>query len=218
RKRDPLLDDIPFNGVDWGGVQELNLLATPLVSCGGWTLLSRLRGTLTVAYLLNIDLEASTLATSGDWPVLIESLINLRRKKMPGLHRWNFRRGEQIEFELRKSSAGSATTHLTLTHEKTSRRLRRGRTVVVPTLTLTGRYEVRDGEKTIARFAVNFLDERESELSQLAPGRRLPLEEAPRDGFLLDQPHSWLILAAIVAVLALLLTNWRLLQPSHVSR
>ena len=84
-KRHPLLDGVVLGGVVFGGVQPVavagkQLEAAPLVSAGKQLLLSRLIGTQTAAYLLNLDFARSNLAESPDWPILIKNLVELCRE------------------------------------------------------------------------------------------------------------------------------------------
>eukprot|EP00913_Durusdinium_trenchii_P028484 g26712.t1 len=211
-KRHPLMDDITLDGVKWGGVQPMKFSGTPLVSAGPHTLIARLKGTQTVAYVMNIDLERTTITDTADWPILLQNLIDLHREALPGLNRWNFRRDEEIRFRPPKKPDGD-DIELTLVHNDETQPVPTGRVIHLPSLLNTGVYELRGEEKTIGRFAVNFLDQKESNLTSLSAGNRPPTTEAPADGFLLDEPHSWLILAGIGVIVALLLLNWYSLEP-----
>ena len=211
-KRHPLLDDVTLDGVKWGGVQPMKFSGTPLVSAGPYTLLSRLKATQSVAYLMNIDLGKSTITDTADWPILLQNLIDMRRAARPGLNRWNFRRGEEIRFRPPKDTNGD-DLELTLVHDNKTQAVAPGRVIHLPTLQHSGIYELRNGQSRIGRFAVNFVDQQESDLRALAAGKRLAVDEPPTDSFLLDEPHSWLILAAIAAIVLVLLSNWHTLQP-----
>ncbi len=111
-KRHPLLDGVVLGGVVFGGVQPVavagkQLEATPLVSAGKQLLLSRLAGTQTAAYLLNLDFARSNLAESPDWPILVKNLVELCRDALPGLKRWNYRLNEEITFRPNAGDHGS---------------------------------------------------------------------------------------------------------------
>lgn len=216
-KRHPLLDDVTLDGVRWGGVQPMKLVGTPLVSAGPHTLIAQLKGTRTVAYLMNIDLAKSTITDSADWPILLQNLIDLRREALPGLNRWNFRRDEEIRFRPPTDQNGNEL-ELNLVHGDRVQAVPAGRVIHLPPLSDTGVYELRNGEQVVGRFSVNFLDQRESDLSALAVGRREAAEAAPADGFLLDEPHSWLILAGVGFILGVLLLNWQTLAPKPRAR
>jgi Ca-activated chloride channel homolog len=216
-KRHRLVEGMTLDGVKWGGVQPLKLEGTALIAAGPHNLLLQLRGTRSTAYLMNIDLANSTLTKSGDWPVFMQNLIEMRWEELPGMVRWNYRIGEEVRFRTHEKD-NEQPKALTLTKGETSRPLISGRVVHLPVIDESGVYEIRDGDDTLEQFAVNFLDQKESSLLQCKPGKRLPITEAPSNGFQLDEPHSWLILAAMAAVIALLLANWWTLQSNRKSR
>ena len=99
-KGDPLLDGVVLGGVVWGGVQPVKLDMAPLISAGRYSLLARMKGIQTTAYVMNIDLGQSNLSESPDWPILLSNLVELRRDNLPGLRRWNYRLNEDIRFRL----------------------------------------------------------------------------------------------------------------------
>ena len=215
-KQNPLLDGLTLNGVVWGGVQPLKLDVAPIITAGQLPLLSRLNGTRTTAYLLNLDFARSNLADSPDWPILLSNLIELRRDNLPGLRRWNYRLNEEIRFRLIEETASTTSDSsrpLLLTHRGQKRPLARAAIVEVPPLEEAGVYSILDGERSIGEFAVNFFDADESTLIGLRPGRRDPADEAASSGFQVDQPLTWMILVGIVLTLLAALTDWRVLQP-----
>ena len=212
-KRHPLLDGVVLGGVVFGGVQPVTLEVTPLVSAGRQPLLCRLNGTQTSAYLLDVDFARSNLAESPDWPILIKNLVDLCRDSLPGLKRWNYRLNEAITFRLDPVGKSENREPLTLMHGDRSRSLARSTTVEIPPLEETGIYEVRDGDRSLGRFAVNFHDTTESNLVALGPGLREPLVEIPPLGYRLDDPFSWLIAGGIVLLLIAVLADWFVLRP-----
>ncbi len=215
-KRHPLLDGVVLGGVVFGGVQPLPVEATPLVSAGRQLLLSRLGGTQTAAYLLNIDFARSNLAESPDWPILMKNLVEMCRDGLPGLKRWNYRLNEDITFRLPAADLGN--DRLTLVSGGKSQPLARGPVVEIPSLSQTGIYEVREGDHSLGRFAVNFHDPVESNLSSLGPGVRDAVSEPPPLSYRLDDPFSWLIAAGIVIILAALLADWFVLDRTARAR
>ncbi len=216
-KRHPLLDGIVLGGVVFGGVQPVSLEATPLVSAGQQLLLCRLSGTQTAAYLLNLDFARSNLAESPDWPILVKNLVEMCRDGLPGLKRWNYRLNEQIAFRLNVDDH-SGGDRLTLAFGGKTQPLARAPFVEIPPLQEAGIYEVRDGERSIGRFAVNFHDPVESNLSSLGPGVRDAMVEAPALSYRLDDPFSWLIAAGIVIILAAVLADWFVLDRTARAR
>ena len=215
-KRNPLLEDVVLGGIVWGGVQPIDLDVSPLISAGKHPLLARLNGTQTTAYLMNIDLGRSNLSDSPDWPILLGNLVELRRDNLPGLRRFNYRLNEEIRFRLFEGtddpSAGSSDD-LVLVHGGKTRPLARTPIVEIPPLDDTGVYEIRDGDRAMGQFAVNFFDPEESELTNLAPGIRQPAVEADTATFALDNPYSWLIMLGIMLIMVAVFWDWFVLKP-----
>lgn len=213
-KRQPLLDGVVLGGVVWGGVQPLSYDVTPLISSGNLILLSRLGGTRTVGYLFNIDLARSNLAESPDWPILLTNLIELRRDSLPGLSRWNFRLGEDVRFRLFEGEGdhSAAAGQLALHHGGKTRPIARTSLVELPALDETGVYEVKADDSSVARFAVNFFDAAESDLRNLVPGRREPTAKTTASLIALDNPYTWVILAALLLIVCAVLADWFVLK------
>src|SRR5439155_11416259 len=110
------------------------------ISAGSTSLLSRLNGTRTTAFLLNIDLERSNLGESPDWPILLSNLIELRRDDLPGLRRWNYHLGEDVRFRLFEGDVDPAeeSRPLTLVHGEKTKPLARSSFVEIPAIDETG--------------------------------------------------------------------------------
>ena len=240
-KQHPLLDGLTLGGVVWGGAQPVKLEVSPIISAGSMALLSRLTGTRTTAYLLNIDFARTNLGDSPDWPILLSNLIELRRDNLPGLRRWNYRLNEEIRFRIadvvnppettarpQDNSVTTSTANdddsanlnpLQLVHRGTKRPLARASTIEIPPLDDTGVYSVLDGERLIGEFAVAIFDQEESNLNGLRPGRR-DAETPPNSeaGFLLDQPLTWIVLVGIVLITAVAFTDWSALSQARRRR
>jgi hypothetical protein len=215
-KRHPLLDGVVLGGVVFGGVQPFTLEATPLVSAGKQLLLARLGGTLTAAYLLDLDFARSNLAASPDWPILVKNLVEMVRDGLPGLKQWNYRLNEEITF--RPDAGEKGDGRLTLAFGGKTLPLARGAIVEIPLLQQTGIYEVRDDDRSIGRFAVNFHDPVESNLTTLGPGVRDAVSEPAALAYRLDDPFSWLIAGGIAVVLAAILADWFVLDRTARAR
>ena len=214
-KRHPLMEGVTLGGVLWAGAQPVELSVTPIVSAGPYPLLGRLSGTRATAYLLNIDLARSNIAESPDWPILLANLVELRRRNLPGLPRWNYRLNEEIRFRLPEKSmllSNDAPGELTLIHEGNSRPVARSRIVEVPPLDETGVYELRDGQRSLGRFAVNFFDPEESTLTELASGLREPAIDEGEATFRIDDRYSWIVLLGLFGVILAVLMDWRVLR------
>ena len=221
-KRHPLLEGVVLGGIDWRGAQPIELDVAPIIGDGRHPLLSQLNGTRTTAYLLNIDFAISNLADSPDWPILLANLVELRRDALPGLRRWNYRLDEQIRFRLYENNnspaaKADADRELVLKHGSKTRPVARTAIVELPPLNEVGVYDIRDGEESIGRFALNFFDADESKLTGLSSGSRKAGAEKPATGFLLDNPYTWLIMLAIVIVLATVFADWFVLRPRRAT-
>ena len=235
-KQNPLLDGLTLGGVVWGGVQPVKLDVSPIITTGSMALLSRLTGTRTTAYLLNIDFARTNLGDSPDWPILLSNLIELRRDNLPGLRRWNYRLNEEIRFRIADAATPSVTTStpdgtttrptlsdeesanlrsLQLVHHGAKRPLARASTIEIPPLDDAGVYSVLDGEQLIGEFAVAFFDSEESTLSGLRPGRHNPEMPNSAAGFVLDQPLTWIVLIGIVLIAAAAFADWHVLRPGR---
>ena len=213
-KRQPLLEGVVLGGVVWGGVQPLAYDVTPLISSGNLMLLSRLNATRTVGYVFNIDLARSNLAESPDWPILLTNLIELRRESLPGLSRWNYRLGEDVRFRLFEGEGGLSASagQLALHYAGKTKPIAPTSLVELAGLEETGIYEVKAGDNSIARFAVNFFDAAESDLRNLVPGRREPTAQTTTSLISLDNPYTWAILVALLAIICAILADWFVLK------
>src|SRR5262249_18507971 len=97
--------------------------------------------------------------------------------------------------------------------------LARGALVEIPPLQEPGIYEVRDGDRSLGRFSVNFYDPTESNLSSLGPGNRDAVSEPSPLGYRLDDPFSWLIVVGLVVILVAVLADWFVLdRTARVAR
>lgn len=213
-KRQPLLEGVVLAGVICGGVQPVPYDVTPLVSSGNLALLARLNGTRTVGFLFNIDLARSNLTESPDWPILLANLVELRRESLPGLTRWNYRLGEDVRFRLFEGESDSAASseQLTIVHDGKTKSIARTSLVELPAPAETGVYEVKDGESLVGRFAVNFFDAEESDLRNLFPGHRAAKDEKGSTSISLDNPYSWVILAALLMIFGIVFADWFVLK------
>jgi hypothetical protein len=118
---------------------------------------------------------------------------------------------EAIAFRIdpgKEHGADESRGSLTLVFGGKSRPVVRGSVVEIPPLEDAGVYELRDGEHSIGRFAVNFHDPEESTLTSLGPGVREPIEEGISLGYLLDDPFSWLIAGGIVLIVVTVFGDW----------
>ncbi|MGD9855250.1 MAG: BatA domain-containing protein [Planctomycetaceae bacterium] len=218
-RQHPLMDGIVLGGVVWGGVQPTDLDLSPLISAGRIPLLGQLAGLAATAYVMNIDLSRSNLSESPDWPILLTNLLEGRRDELPGLRIWNYRLNETIRFRAERRSEDSTERELTLVLPSGSERpIVRDRNDVVEIARLdeTGLYAIREGERIVGEFAVNFFDDVESSLAELAPGARPPEATSEAVRLAIDDPYSWLMALAMLMLLAAMLADWYVLRPQGV--
>ena len=214
-RKHPLLKDVTLDGVRWAGVQPLKQDVTPLISAGGVVHLGQLKQTETTGFLLNIDLDESTLHQSEDWPILLHNLIEECRKSLPGLRESNYRQGQDVVFRLSTDRVEDAAVYnkpLTLIHGKQRRPVTRSRTIRISSLQQPGVYEIHDEGRSIGRFGVSFLDAQESDLTGLRPGRRNADDDSSERGFFIDQPFSLLLATLLILALAAIIGDWYVLR------
>lgn len=219
-KRNPLLEGVVLGGIFWGGAQKTDLALEPLIRYDEFPLYAALRGTRTRGYLLNIDFAKSNLQNSPDWPILMNNLLEARRDNLPGLRRWNYRVNEGIQFRLFEEGTGDAEVAdrvLELVHDDTEREIVRMPIVELPPLQRTGVYIIRDGEQEFGKFALNYLDEAESDLGGLRSGVLVPESEEAVDLLAVDNPFSWAIILGIGLILAAVIADWFVLKPKALS-
>jgi len=214
-KQNPLMDGIVLGGVVWGGIQPAPDSLLPIISVGSTSLLGQNTTSLSTAYLLNIDLGASNLTESPDWPILWTNLIEQCRSSRPGFRRWNFRLGESIPFTLSPQSIASEDP-LLLTHDNDEKTLLRIEQIEIPPRSDVGVYTVKDGAETLDQFAVNFFDREESDLSRLSQGERPAAVPAPAIGIHYENPFSWLIVVGLLAILGMILWDWSITRSRRL--
>ncbi|MCA8983853.1 MAG: BatA and WFA domain-containing protein [Planctomycetaceae bacterium] len=210
-KQHPLMNGIVLGGVVWGGVQTPPSGVTPIVSTGTSLLLGQWSNLPLPAYLLNIDLTASNLSESPDWPIFWTNLVEECRASRPGFRRWNFHLEESIPFTLDPARL-SEPAPLELVHKGVAKPLIRMEAVQIPPRDSIGVYEVRDGENSVGRFAVNFLDREESNLQDLSSGVRHALMPNTVSGIHWDNPFSWLLVLGLLVVLLVIFSDWYVLR------
>ena len=210
----PLMAGVQLLGVRWSGVQPFDLQTRPLIVRDGHLLLGQLKGTDTTAFVMNVDLKSSSLVESPDWPILLQNLVELRRKALPGPGEWNYRSGSEISFRLAGDQA-EGDVPLKLSFGDATRDIARTDPVRFFAPDQPGVYELRDGEKSLDRFAVAFGDSRESDLSQLKSEQFKPQGADDESGFFIDKPLSPLVISLIVVALAALCLDWFVLRPKR---
>ncbi len=213
-KQHPLMDGIVLGGVVWGGVQKNLAASLPVISTAKSILLGQRTGTAANSYVLNIDLTASNLTESPDWPIFWTNLIEQCRASLPGFRRWNYHLEEPIQFSLPPGSLNKKRD-LVLIRNKQRKPLLRMATVEISPRDSTGIYTVQDGEEILGKFAVNFFDRDESNLLGLKPGEKLPSAPKPALGIHLDNPFSWLLIIGLLLTILVIFLDWYFLQARN---
>ncbi len=210
-KRHALMDGIVLGGVIWGGVQKIPAATIPVISTAKSVLFGQRSGTAANSYVLNIDLAASNLTDSPDWPIFWTNLVEQCRDSLPGFRRWNFHLEESIPFSLAPDSLGKERK-LILIHEQRKKTLLRMASVEIPPRDSIGIYTVQDGDELLGKFAVNFFDRDESNLLPLKPGMKAPSLPGSASGIQLDTPFSWLLIIGLLLTIIALVSDWYILQ------
>ena len=205
-KRHPLLQGTTFAGVVWAGALPVNLRTVhPLLSSGNQPLIALPGARPDDGVLFNIDLERTNLLRAPDWPILISNLVELRRQNLPGPERWNYRSGEWVRVRLGRDPKGP----LKFRCGSIEREFPSARLVEFTAPAACGVLEILEGEEALFQLGINFLDERESNLSDRVRGEFG--KPNPQAGGMLTEtgaesdPLFWTLL---VIAGAALLANW----------
>lgn len=219
-RQHPLMDGITLGGVVWGGVQPTDLRLSPVISVDRTTVFGRIEGSAATAWLMNIDLARSNLGDSPDWPILISNLVELRREALPGLRNWNYRLEEPVQLRLPVANAEKPGELVLLTPDGRRRPLvrDRGDLIDVPPLRDAGLYRIVEGTTPQGEFAVNFFDPEESSLLALSSGEIKAPKTYEAAKINLDNPFSWLIVVAILLILAAIVLDWQVLGRGRARR
>jgi hypothetical protein len=210
-KRHPLLLGVTLAGVVWPGATPLAAAAThPVVSAGNQGLIGlSTPGGTDPTILFNLDLARTNLIRSPDWPILISNVVEMRRQRLPGPERWNYRIGEWVRVRLGREP----TSTLRFRSGDTERTLPAGGDVEFMAPSPGGRLEILEGDQVLFELGVNFLDEAEPDLRKqqsrdvgsLADRPGAQLESGPA-----SDPLFWILLAIGATAV---LVNWCLLAP-----
>jgi hypothetical protein len=195
----PLTEGLSLKTVVWGAGKEKVLDGAPVVMAGNVPLVGDVEtpipgGGARHDLRIRFRPDLSTLQGSPDWPILIWNILNWRASALPGLSRHNVRLGEQVVLTLPSY------------HESVEVRPpgEPARTVSVKGRQLAlradevGTWEIKSG-RMIHRFAVNALQQDESDLRRCATDRWGDWldETSLRLEF---QPISWVLLIVLLGI------------------
>ena len=151
----------------WAGALPVNAAAVhPVVSSGNQALIGLLGPRLEGGILFNVDLDKTNLLRAPDWPILISNIVELRRQDLSGPERWNYRAGEWIRVRL----AGNPKGPLHYRCGSLEKDLPSGRLVEFVAPTTCSLLEIMEGKDALFQLGVNFLDEKETDLSDRGRG------------------------------------------------
>lgn len=218
-KRHPLLFGVTLDGVVWAGAWPVAAdRVRPLVSTGDRMLVgvpTAPAGTRTpTAILVNLDLDRTNLIRSPDWPVLISNVIEMRRQSLPGPERWNYHTGEWVRVRLDRDPTGP----LSFRNGDVVRALPASRQLEFIAPSAGGLLEILEGDQVLFELGVNFLDEHETRLGDLATVETGALAAAAglrAESGAASDPLFWVLLAVGGGAL---LTNWCLFAPGRRAR
>jgi hypothetical protein len=211
--RSPLVENLSFEGALWPfAAEKAELLAEPQIAFRGVPLLYQLGDSPgRRRYRLNLLVDRTNHFRQATWPTFIQDAVEECRLSMPGLGQSNFRQGEPVPLHLEADPALPPEFAL----------LRDGRPMAAwdalpPELSdlPAGRYEVRQGEKSLAGFAVNLSSPGESDL-QAADSRRPDLAGLAPAELRRTQSSPLVYYALLLAMLALAGMSWHFQDTSR---
>jgi hypothetical protein len=173
-RRHPLLRGVTLEGVIWSAGRAA--IGRGLVFAGDVPLLGEETLGDRVRIQLALDPARSNLATSPDWPILLANAVDLARARLPGAAQHNLRLGDPVTWRRRPQEDAREELHLRDDAGQSTRGV--GARVVTFDTWRAGMHRLLRGETELARFAVNFVDARESDLRACGTAVR-PAAPAP---------------------------------------
>ena len=163
----PLTEGLSLQGVVWGAGKDQVFPGTPVVLAGNVPLLTD-EETRTHGHELRLRLrpDLSTLPDVPGWPILMWNLLQWRATGKPGLHRVNYRLGEQVALTFAAPRESVVVVHPNGKREMMAVQDRR--LTVRPEE--VGVWSIEADDES-ASFAVNALAADESDLTSCVSGR-----------------------------------------------
>jgi hypothetical protein len=163
----PLTEGLSLRGVVWGAGKERKVPGTPVILAGNVPLLSDTE-TRTHGHELRLRLrpDQSTLPDAPGWPILIWNLLQWRAAEKPGLHRLNYRLGQQVAMTFATPRDSVGVVHPD--GQRETMPVQDRWLIVKPDEVGVWSIEAEDESVT---FAVNALAADESDLSRCVSGR-----------------------------------------------
>lgn len=169
-KRHPLLRGMTFEGLLWTRARNFAPAGLPLLSVGRHPLIAESVLGRASVFMVNLLPQRSTLVQSPDWPILVSNLVELRRTALEGPREVNLVAGQAFEY-LRQGRAqftlnGGGVADKTFASDGNLR---------IEDLPPAPAYLLSFEQTPLVRFAVNFMDPAESDLSQATSFENPPL-------------------------------------------
>jgi hypothetical protein len=163
----PLTEGLSLQGVVWGAGKARELPGAPVILAGNVPLLTDTE-TRSHGHEVRLRLrpDRSTLPDAPGWPILMWNLLQWRDSDKPGLHRANFRLGEQVALTFATPRPEVAVISPDGTRQPMP--VQERRLVVRPDA--VGVWSIEADEES-ASFAVNALSANESDLTGCVSGR-----------------------------------------------
>jgi hypothetical protein len=163
----PLTEGLSLQGVVWGAGKSQELPGSPVILAGNVPLLTDTETRLHGHELrLRLRPELSTLMDAPGWPILVWNLLQWRASDKPGLHRANFRLGEQVAMTF--ATPRQTVSVIRPNGTRQTMPVQDRRLVVRPDE--VGVWLIEADEESTS-FAVNALSANESDLSDCVSGR-----------------------------------------------
>ncbi|HTU16975.1 MAG TPA: BatA and WFA domain-containing protein [Gemmataceae bacterium] len=168
----PLTEGLSLQGVVWGAGKARTIPGSPVILAGNVPLLTdqerRAAGASAWKHDLCLRLrpDLSTLPDAPGWTILIWNLLHWRASEKPGLHRTNYRLGEQVSLTF--PTPGEPVVVVRPDHTRQTMPVQDRRLTLRPDE--VGVWSIEAGEESTA-FAVNALSANESDLTGCVTGR-----------------------------------------------
>jgi len=172
-RRHPLLVGTTLEGIVWSAGRG-PMPGRPLAFAGDQPLVTEEPVPGGHVWRLNLDLARSTLAASPDWPILVSNAVERVRSALPGPGAVNLRLDEPMVYRHGGDAAAPPTFRLVTPSGRTEPA--RGLRLFTWEAREPGLHRLTAPEGDLARYAVQFADAQESDLSAASTATRLPVD------------------------------------------
>ncbi len=203
-KSHPLLNGIDMGGIIWASGKNEKIEGNPIISAGSIPLLTDIKKPHGQHHiLLRFNPDYSNLHNTPNWPILIWNAINWRLSTSPGIRKFNYRLGENIDI-ITDLNNSKQTTFSIIKPDKTTINFNKSIEKFRYNPKQIGIYQVND-EDVNYKFTVNPLSFQESNLLQCKYGTWNTWD---KDGGLLENYKNVLWLFLLPAFLLMILHQY----------